>query len=81
MSTLYITESATVQMSLIRHAAEVGWVPVQSQESLACRGGSAELEDILKALLHQLMTGEMRVGELDASELSRMEGPKWTKSL
>ena len=54
MSALYITEASTVQMPMVRHAAEVGWIPVPPQEALALRGGSAgllfrgELEDALR---------------------------------
>ena len=54
MSALYITESATVQMPMVRHAAEVGWVPVPPQEAVTRRGGFAgllfrgELEDALR---------------------------------
>ena len=38
MTTLHITEASTVQMPMVRHAAEVGWVPVPPQEALARRG-------------------------------------------
>ena len=54
MTTLYITESATVQMPMVRHAAEIGWTPLTPQEALAKRGGTAglllrdELEDALR---------------------------------
>ena len=54
MTTLHITEATTVQMPMIRHAAEVGWVPFPPQEALARRGGPAgllfrgELEDALR---------------------------------
>lgn len=40
MTELIITESATVQMPMVNHAAEVGWTPVPPQEALARRGGS-----------------------------------------
>ena len=54
MTTLHITEATTVQMPMIRHAAEVGWVLFPPQEALARRGGPAgllfrgELEDALR---------------------------------
>ena len=41
MTTLHITEASTVQMPMVRHAVEVGWVPVSPQEALARRGGTA----------------------------------------
>ena len=43
MTELHITEAATVQMPMVRHAAEVGWAPVPPQEALARRGGTSEL--------------------------------------
>ena len=43
MATLHITEANTVQMPMVRHAAEVGWTPVPPQEALARRGGPAGL--------------------------------------
>ena len=54
MTTLHITEASTVQMPMVRHAADVGWAPVPPQEALARRGGPAgllfrgELEDALR---------------------------------
>ncbi len=43
MTAFQITESATVQMPMIRHAAEVGWVPVPPKDAVALRGGTAGL--------------------------------------
>ena len=43
MNVLNITEAATVQMPMVRHAEEVGWVPVPPQEALVLRGGAAGL--------------------------------------
>ena len=40
MITLHITEAATVQMPLVRHTAETGWIPVPPQEAQARRGGT-----------------------------------------
>ena len=56
MTALHISEASTVQMPMVRHAAEVGWIPVPPQEALAHRGGPAglsfrgELEDALRRL-------------------------------
>ena len=41
MTALHITEAATVQMPMVRHAAEVGWTPVSPQDALTQRGGPA----------------------------------------
>lgn len=38
-----ITEAATVQFPMVRHAAEVGWTPLTSQEALARRGGASSM--------------------------------------
>ena len=43
MNAPYISEATTVQMPMVRHAAEVGWAPVPPQEALALRGGTAGL--------------------------------------
>ena len=43
MLELNISEANTVQFPMVRHAAEVGWVPVSPQEALARRGGPAGL--------------------------------------
>ncbi len=43
MTAQYITEAATVQMPMVRHAAEIGWTPVPPKEALARRGGQAGL--------------------------------------
>ena len=67
-------ESATIQLRMFRHAVEVGWAPVPPQDALASRRNTAGPENLFKALLHkQMMTGEIQLGELDVSELSRME--------
>ena len=56
MTTLHITETSTVQMPMVRHAAEVGWVPVPPHGALARRGGPAGLlfRDELEESLHCL---------------------------
>ena len=43
MNTLQITEAETVQMPMVRHAAEVGWVPLPPQEAVARRGDTSGL--------------------------------------
>ena len=53
MNTLHITEAQIVQMPMVRHANEVGWVPVSPQEALTCRGGQSGLlfrEELREAL-------------------------------
>ena len=56
MTTLHITETSTVQMPMVRHAAEVGWVPVPPHDALARRGGPAGLlfRGELEESLHRL---------------------------
>ena len=66
MGTLDITEASTVQMPMVRHAAEVGWTPVSPQEALARRGGPAgllfrdELEQALRRLNSWLSDAAVR---------------------
>ena len=54
MPELEISEANTVQMPMVRHASEMGWLPVPPQEAQARRGGTAgllfrgELEDALR---------------------------------
>ena len=43
MSTLQISEAVTVQMPMVSHAGEIGWVAVSPQEALSLRGGPAGL--------------------------------------
>ena len=56
MTALHITEASTVQMPMVRHAAEVGWTPVSPQEALARRDGPAGLlfRGELEEALHRL---------------------------
>ena len=55
MTDLNITEAGTVQFPMVRHAEEIGWVPLSPQEALRKRGGEtgmlfrAELAAKLKA--------------------------------
>ena len=49
MSALKISEAASVQFPMIRHAAEIGWTPLAPREALRKRGG----ED------HMLLRGEL----------------------
>ena len=39
MTTLKISEAASVQFPMIRHAAEIGWTPLAPREALQKRGG------------------------------------------
>ena len=43
MSELDITEASSVQFPMVRHAAEVGWIPLPPQDALAMRYGEAGL--------------------------------------
>ena len=43
MTELNISEAATVQFPMVRHATEIGWTPLTPQEALARRGGEAGL--------------------------------------
>ena len=66
MTTLHVTEASTVQMPMIRHAAEVGWTPVPPKEALAHRGGQAgllfrgELEGALRRFNSWLTDNDVR---------------------
>ena len=54
MSALKISEAASVQFPMIRHAAEIGWAPLAPREALRKRGGEdrmlfrGELEEKLR---------------------------------
>lgn len=73
---LKISEAGTVQFPMVRHAAEIGWTTLTPDEARARRGGDAGtflrdvLEELFQSLLHKLMTGEIRVADLDLSALS-----------
>ena len=56
MTALHITETSTVQMPMVCHAAEVGWTPMSPQDALARRGGPAGLlfRGELEEALHRL---------------------------
>ena len=41
MTDLKISEAATVQFPMVRHAAEIGWMPLTSQAAVRKRGGEA----------------------------------------
>ena len=43
MTELDLTEAATVQFPMVRHAANVGWTPLPTEGALAMRGGEAGL--------------------------------------
>ena len=43
MTDLEITEAATAQFPMVRHAAEVGWTPLTPQAALARRGGTSAM--------------------------------------
>ena len=55
MTELSITEAGSVQFPMVRHAAEVGWVPVRPVDALAMRGGEAGLllRGVLEDGLHR----------------------------
>ena len=43
MTELKITEAGAVQFPMVRHAAEIGWMPLSPSNALAMRGGEAGL--------------------------------------
>ena len=43
MTALHITEAGSVQFPMVRHAAEVGWIPLPPPDALAMRGGESGL--------------------------------------
>ena len=43
MSELNITEAGSVQFPMVRHAAEIGWIPLPPSDALTMRGGEAGL--------------------------------------
>ena len=43
MTELNVTEAGSVQFTMVRHAAEVGWTPLSPKNALAMRGGEAGL--------------------------------------
>ena len=43
MTEISITEAGSVQFPMVRHASEIGWVPVGRVDALAMRGGEAGL--------------------------------------
>ena len=55
MSDLEISEAASVQFPMIRHAAEVGWTPLPPQAALSKRGSEAGMlfHDEVEAALHR----------------------------
>lgn len=55
MNAFHITEKDTIQMPMVRYAAEVGWTPVSIQDALVLRGGQAGLffRNELEGALHQ----------------------------
>ena len=54
MTELNVSEAGSVQFPMVRHAAEVGWIPLPPSDALAMRGGEAgmlfqsELEGALR---------------------------------
>ncbi len=50
-----ITEASSVQFPMVRHAAEIGWIPVRPADALAMRGGEAGLlfRGVLEEALHR----------------------------
>ena len=55
MTDLSITEAGSVQFPMVRHAAEIGWVPLSPSDALAMRGGEAGLlfRSVLEEALHR----------------------------
>ena len=55
MSELKITEAGSVQFPMVRHAAEVGWLPLPPREALALRAGESGLlfRGVLEEALHR----------------------------
>ena len=55
MTELSITEAGSVQFPMVRHAAEIGWIPVRPVDALAMRGGEAGLlfRGVLEEALHR----------------------------
>ena len=43
MTELNVTEEGSVQFPMVRHAAEIGWMPLSPKKALAMRGGEAGL--------------------------------------
>ena len=76
MTELDVTESDAAQMPMVRHAADVCWVPVRSKEALAWRGETdrrlfrSVLVEVLESLLHRLTLVETLFGGLGCSKLS-----------
>ena len=55
MTEFNITEAGAVQFPMVRHAAEIGWIPLSPQDALAARGGEAGLlfRGVLEEALHR----------------------------
>ncbi len=64
------TEGKTVQSRILAYAQEIGWTYVPREEAERRRGfdpGGITSEDC--AMLHQLMTAQIRVHDLDLDEI------------
>ena len=50
-----VTEAGSVQFPMVRHAAEIGWIPVRPVDALSMRGGEAGLlfRSVLEEALHR----------------------------
>ena len=55
MTEISITEAGSVQFPMVRHTAEIGWIPVRPVDALAMRGGEAGLlfRSVLEEALHR----------------------------
>ena len=58
-----ITEAATVQFRMVRHAAEIGWTALSPQDALAMRGGNG---------WYHVPTEEMLDGDADRETRRRV---------
>ena len=70
MTDLSITEAGSVQFPMVRHAAEIGWIPLSPSDALAMRGGEAGLlfrgvlEEALRRFNPWLTDAAARIAEV-----------------
>ncbi len=63
------TEHKTVQARILAYALEIGWKYVPCAEAEKPGGFDVERETCEARVLHQLMTAQIRVHDLDLEEL------------